>query len=139
MPARAIRTQVDGLDAEYSFKTALDCSDMPDTTRQEFKDETDVNKILARYGVNAQMRPVQYGESDFDLDLQTALQAVYTAQDAVRNLPPDLAAKYPTWESFMQAAYNGNLQRDLDAKKAAATSATNAPDPMVVPSTEPAK
>lgn len=137
MPAPAIRTQVDGLDEEYSIETALDCSDMPDTTRQEFKDETDVNKILGRYGVNAPMRPVQYGESNFDLDLQTALQAIYTAQDAVRNLPPDLAAKYPTWTSFMEAAYSGKLRQDLDARSAT-EAAAGVPDPTVVPSTKPA-
>lgn len=116
----AIRTQIDELDEAYSIATALDCSDMPDLARQEFKDETDVNKILARYGVNAPMREAQYGlEVDYNLDLQQSLAAIYAAQDAIRKLPPDLRAKYPDWQTAMQGIYNGTLQKDLDAQKAA--------------------
>lgn len=111
----AIRTQVDGLDEEYSIGTALDCSDMPDTTRQEFKNETDVNQVLARYGVDGQRRPPIYSEVDYNMDLQQSLGAIREAERAIAKLPPELREKYGTWERLFAGAYNGGIQADLVA------------------------
>lgn len=134
-----IRKQTDDLQEQYSQMTAIDCSDLPDLTRQEFRDETDVNKILARYGVNAPMRQPEYSEVDYSMDLQQSLQAIKEAEDAVSKLPPSLRVKYFTWERLLDGAYNGEFKTDLAtyyrekevADAAAAAAAVAASNPPV--------
>lgn len=73
-------------DKSYSESCVIKCSEEEDKTRQEFKDEADVNKLLSRYGVNVpQLRPV-YGEVDTDIDLQGAYLA---AQEVADRLTPE--------------------------------------------------
>lgn len=115
MTAPAIRTQVDGLNEEYSISTGLDCSNLPDMTRQEFKDETDVNKVLARYGVNGLMREPQYSEIDYDMDLQQSIESIREAERAIGKLPLELREKYSTWERLLAGAHNGSMSTDLAA------------------------
>lgn len=114
MTGPAIRTQVDGLNGVYSYETGLDCSDLPDMTRQEFKDETDVNKILARYGVDGmRLREPQYSEVDYDTDLQQSLESIREAERAINKLPEELRGKYSTWERLLDGAFNGEFKTDL--------------------------
>lgn len=136
----AIRTQVDGLNELYSYETALDCSDKPDMARQEFKAETDVNNILARYGVNGPMREPQYGEVDYNLDLQQSLEAIREAERAVAKLPETLQGKYSTWERLLDGAYNGEFKMDLATyyeQKAAEKAALDAAAAAELSSREP--
>lgn len=111
----AIRTQTDELQDSYSLLTALDCSNLPDMTRQEFKDETDVNKILARFGVNTPMRQPIYGAVDYDMDLQQSLAAIKTAQQTADKLPKQLRDKYYHWEMLLEGMRSGQFKTDLDA------------------------
>lgn len=111
----AIRTQIDDLAEEYSQATAIDCSNLPDKTRQEFKDETDVNQILARFGVNTPMRQPIYGAVDYDMDLQQSLAAIKTAQQTADNLPKQLRDKYYHWEMLLEGMRSGQFKTDLDA------------------------
>lgn len=106
------RTQVDGLNELYSQDTGLDCSDLPDLARQEFKDETDVNIVLAKFGVGS-MRQPEYGAVDYNMDLQIALESIREAERAIEKLPPELRTKYSTWERLLDGAYNGELKTDL--------------------------
>lgn len=111
-----IRTQADGLNEIYSVATAIDCSNLPDMARQEFKDETDVNKLLARYGVEAMMRgEPQYAEIDYTMDLQQSLESIREAERAIAKLPVELRTKYSTWERLLDGAYNGEFKTDLTA------------------------
>lgn len=122
----AIRTQVDGLNEEYSLQTALDCSNLPDMARQEFKDETDVNKVLARYGIDGLPRKPEYSAVDYDMDLQQSIEAIKEAERAIAKLPTPLREKYGTWERLFAGAYNGGVAADLKAyheAKAAETAA----------------
>lgn len=119
-PIPAIRTQVDGLDEEYSLHTGIDCGNREDMARQEFKDDTDVNKILGRYGVNADMRPLQFGNVNYDLDLQQALEAIIAANEAMASLPDTLRERYPSWESLSKGLRDGTLKRDLETQRLAA-------------------
>lgn len=123
---RPTRTQADGDQEHYSLLTALDCSTHPAITRQEFRDETDVNNILARYGVDGLRRPIQYSEVDYDMDLQQSLEAIREAERAVNRLPEALRTKYTTWERLLDGAFSGEFKQDLatyeadqTAKKAA--------------------
>lgn len=111
----ALRTQVDDLAEIYSLETNIDCSNLPDLTRQEFKDETDVNKTIARFrGGDQPMRQVQYGEMDYDMDLQQSLAAINAAQAAARKLPKPLRDKYYQWETLMGGMRSGEFKKDLD-------------------------
>lgn len=107
----AIRTQIDDLGDTMTRLTALDCTAMLDTTRQEYKDEADINKLLYRFGVNNQVRQGTYGEVvDFDMNLQSALAAVDDAKTAWANLSPELRKHYPTWQQLLVAIDTGALR-----------------------------
>lgn len=109
---KAERTQVDGKQPDYSERSGLDCSGSVDRARQEFKDEADTNKLLARYGVGLPLKPVVYGEQDFQLDLQKALEAVQVAKQAYRDLAPEIRRDYPSWQRLLMALENGKLSLD---------------------------
>lgn len=111
----AIRTQIDDLAELVSIETGTDCSNLPDLTRQEFKDETDVNKTIARFGGNTPLRQPTYGTMDYDIDLQQSLTAINKAQAACKKLPEPLRTKYYHWELLLEGMRNGQLKEDLDA------------------------
>lgn len=79
------RLQFSG-DKSYSEKDIIICTEAEDRTRQEFKDESDVNKLLSRYGVNVPQVKAVYGEVDTDLDLQGAYMV---AQEVRERLSPE--------------------------------------------------
>lgn len=109
----AKRSQVDDLGDLYSVETAIDTSVKPDLARQEYKDETDLNKLLFRYGVGllpGQRQPTWGQEIDYDMDLQTALSAVADAKRAWAGLPPNLKAAYPSWRELLNALESGRLE-----------------------------
>lgn len=109
----AERTQDDNQQDFYSDLSGLDTGEET-LTRQEFKDETDINIMLSRFGVNQQQRVMEYGkEIDYNLDLQQALAAVDTARRANLNVPEELRSKYPTWREVLNGAENGQYQADL--------------------------
>lgn len=123
MTVKAQRTQCDGKGDDYSALTALDFS-LPENkqtlTRQEFKEECDINNILRRYGVDT---PIAlngaYQTTDYSIDLQQALSAVEAARGVLDHVPEELKSKYRTPYDVLAAAENGDYQRDLDALKAA--------------------
>lgn len=114
---KAERTQADDRQEAYSAAGALDCSKDRDMARQEFKDEADINKLLARFGVGGAPPPQQlkgtFTETDFGLDLQNALAAVDNAKSVWSRLPQNLKTKYPSWRRMLNAATTGDLGADL--------------------------
>lgn len=124
----AIRTQVDQQQDFHSELAGLDCTTSTDTARQEFKDEADVNKILARYGVNAPQRQAIFGETDFTLDLQQAFAAIEAAKNAHHKLPQSLREQYPTWQSVLNGLDSGEFRIDL-----ANVSKSDTPEPSNPP------
>lgn len=108
---RNVRTQVDGLGDVYSDLAAeqLDFSKQPDPTRQEQKDECDINLILKRFGVGATGRFPQYGSMDTNMDLHSALGAIRDAKQAYNRLPDELKKEYPTWRHLLVALDTGRL------------------------------
>lgn len=85
--------------------------DKPDPVRQEFKADADVNTILKRFGV--EQRQVTYGEADTDLDLQGALEAVRSADEAFQGLPKNLRDKYRNMKNLLNAIESGALKLDM--------------------------
>lgn len=113
----AIRTQADDKQDQYSLEEAEDLAaelqSMPDMTRQEFKDETNVNWLLQRYGVNIPQKPIQYGQVNFDLDLQQATSAVQEVKRVYARMPDEVKKKYPTWQALLLAIENGTVGFDI--------------------------
>lgn len=114
--------------AANSEYVGISCNAEEDKTRQEFKEECDVNHILRMHGYN--MRPVQYGVHNFDDDLTVQMQsrsvfeAWYAeAPDQVRELCPDLGA-------FMRAFGSGAFQKAPEVAEgtSAASEASASPE-----------
>lgn len=101
------RSKVDNFD-DITISSGLFCDSEEDVTRQEFKDEADINKVLQRHGVMP--RPVQYGEWNFDEDLTSSVQARQAVDDAYMALPADVRAQYPDMGSVWAAIASGALK-----------------------------
>lgn len=113
-PFKPSRTQDDGLGDIVSEMTAHTPTG-EHLTRQEFKDDADINILLARFGVDQQMRQPAYGQTiDYSIDLQTAMGAISDAQRVAANVPEELRQKYPTWREILNASETGQYQHDLN-------------------------
>lgn len=104
---------------------AIDCSVEPDTARQEFKDEADINVLLRKFGVRVLERSTMpyFTEIDFTVDLQGALMAREEMLDVYRTLSPELKNLYPTWTDMLNAVEKGELIIKNE----------NAPEPIPLP------
>lgn len=101
------RSRLDNLD-DIAVSGGLFCSEEEDMTRQEFKDDADINKILARHGVMP--RPVQFGEWNFDEDLTSSVQARQAVDEAYMALPVAVRQQYPDMASVWAAVASGSLK-----------------------------
>jgi hypothetical protein len=88
------------------------CSIEEDMTRQEFKEECDVNHILRQHGF--MVRPVQYGEHNFDDDLTVQMQSRSVFQLWYDSAPNEVREQYPDLGSFLAAMASGALRTGLD-------------------------
>lgn len=120
---RAIRSQADN-QQEYWSDMSGTVNTEESMTKPELAPETDINYMMSRMGLNMQGRPIDYGkELDQNLDLQQALHAVADARTAWANQPAELKKHYPTWESMLNAAQNGEYAHrvaEMEEKKARA-------------------
>lgn len=103
-----------------------------DKARQEFKDVSDINFLIAQYGGNMQMLPMQvtppeYGTADFDVDALTARIEAQTLQLAFSSLPEAIRAKYGSWQAVFAAIANGSLTT-LEEKAEAVAEVSSAAD-----------
>lgn len=114
-PFKPVRTHDDGKGDAVSRDTAT-TPEGESLTRQEYKDDSDVNTILRKFGVDAPIRsqPVFGQEVDYTLDLQQALGAIEQAKRANAQVPEELREKYPTWKHVLDAAETGEYQKDLE-------------------------
>lgn len=88
------------------------CSIEEDMTRQEFKEECDVNHILRQHGYV--VRPVQYGEHNFDDDLTAQMQSRSVFQMWYDSAPADVREAYPDLGSFLAAFGSGAFKTGLE-------------------------
>lgn len=94
--------------SQWSDDAAVRCDPAEDKARQEFKDESDVNVLLRRFGAGGfEARPVVYGTQDFDTDLQTVYAAAAVAQDGWLKLPEHVRRRYPGWPELLAAVDRG--------------------------------
>lgn len=80
-----------------------------DRSRQEYKDEADINYMLSRFGITQPRGAPVYGEWDDTLDLQTAIESVREAHAAYRRVPQELRNKFSSMEELLLALNNGSL------------------------------
>lgn len=111
MPVK-LRTQLEAMDPvvveKWSDETAIVCDPSEDRARQEFKEESDVNVILRRFGAGGfEARPVVYGVQDLDLDLQGVYMAAEAASAGWQRLPEAVRRRYPSWVELMAAVDAG--------------------------------
>lgn len=132
-----MRTQADLPEdfARYSDESALRCSPSEDRTRQEFKEECDVNVILRRVGAGGfEPRPVSYGLQNTDDELQGVFAAAVAARDAWLRLPASLRRRYPGWDELLSAVERGEaVLVDSDGVEAKPPAVPAAVPPVVSP------
>lgn len=121
----AIRHQADLKQNIMSQQSMLKCR-TPSKTRQEGKQDADVNNLLNRFGAHVPARQPTYGQSvDYNLDLQQALHAIKDVKRAWREMPMELRKKYGSWQSLLNAIDQGRLEIQKDEPK------TPQPEPEV--------
>lgn len=112
-----VRTQqqVDKTQDAISLATGKHIED-EGLVRQELAQETETSNILARFGIDAlgNGRQVQYGTTDHDLDLQTAIHATWEARDAFQRLPEHLRDKYKNWQNLAAAIEAGETIEQIE-------------------------
>lgn len=108
----AVRTQGDDRQDEYSLAAGLDLSGQRDMTRQEYRDEANINILLARFGVGAPFpqKPTVFNVIDYNIDLQTALGAIRDVKAVWQEMPAEVRARYRTWQELLNAVDSGRLK-----------------------------
>lgn len=79
-------------------KVGVDCSVVPSMTKQSFKDECDVNNIMARFERTGVLdfvneHEARYGDATA-LDYQVAMQTVALANSMFEDMPAKLRAEF---------------------------------------------
>lgn len=103
-----VKDQTD-IGIEDQFLDASSTEQDPDMTRQEFKDEADINTMLSKFGVTAARGTPVYGEWDDTIDLQSAIASVREAKAGYNKLPKELRDKFTSMEEMLTAVNNGSL------------------------------
>lgn len=80
-------------------RVQVDFSDDPGMTQQHFKDEANVNHIMAKYGASRLLEHYSqfqgnYGDFTEVQDYQTSLNEVIKAQDMFMSLPSEVRTRF---------------------------------------------
>lgn len=83
---------------KVSDETGLACPPGSSKARQEFKDETDINTIVRRFGLLGELptgvRMPQYGDFDQVSDYQSALNIIMQADAAFMEFPANVRKRF---------------------------------------------
>lgn len=88
----------------------VDCSNLPDLARQEFKAEADLSYQVRRFGAGV---PFQVGQYDANMDLLKAHELVERTREAWFALPEKVRDRWKTWPELERAALSGELSAFL--------------------------
>lgn len=81
-----------------SFETGLRCDPDEGRTQQQFKEESDINEIVRRFGLTGELpsspRPPQYGDFSGVSDFASAMLAVRRAEEGFMEFPADVRARF---------------------------------------------
>ena len=82
---------------KHSDEHALTCPE-PTLAQQQFKEESDINEIVRRFGLTGELpdnyRPPMTGDFSNVTDYHTALTAVKAADAAFMEMPPELRSQF---------------------------------------------
>lgn len=92
-----------------SDASGIRCTEEENMVRPEYAEALETRRLLELYGGAAQ-RAVQYGEVDFDLDLQGAYAALDAGREAWLELPDKVRRHYGSPEAFLSACARGEVQ-----------------------------
>lgn len=83
---------------QVSKDTGLDCSCDEDQTKQEFKEECDINTILKRFNITGQLpsdvRMPTFGDFSQVRDFHDAVNAIAQANEAFDEMPAEIRARF---------------------------------------------
>lgn len=127
---REVRGQTQLLDAETKAKLfGLVAAPEEDTARQEFKDDCDTNKILARFGTDAYFGPGESGVVDYTQDFRVIADAARDAREAFERLPIKVRRGFAGWQDYLAAVARGEADLPpFDKPAAAAAGSSGAAD-----------
>lgn len=92
-----VRSPYNYVRCDASEESSLKCPPGEDRAQQQFKDECDINTIVARFGLTGRMPegiPGSYGDFTEVVDFQTAMLAVREADEAFMSLPSDVRKRF---------------------------------------------
>lgn len=155
MPRSQIEDYINGVSSAFVQHEPvdvhfLDAEGKPEAsrTRQEFSEECDINRIMARFEKTGVVdafgtKVPQYIDVSEIVDLQTALEIVRTAQDAFNSLPATIRASFDNdpvrFVEFAEDPANLGQLRDWGLARPAETpSPPDAPKGPEGASTQPA-
>lgn len=121
-----------------SRETGLACAD-PTRAQQQFKDDSDINTIVKRFGLTGQLpdnvrTPVE-GDFTSVSDYHTAMNVVRRSQEAFMEMPADVRARFSNDPGKFMAFVNDKNNLDEARKLGIAVPAPTpapAPEPMLV-------
>lgn len=103
-----------------SLDAALDFEGVESLTRQEFKDEADINVLVARFGVTGTMpapqEPPMYGDFSDVFDFQQAMNEILYAEDQFMALPSELRERFNNDPGALIEFVNDEANRDEAVK-----------------------
>lgn len=127
----------------------VDFTGVESRTKQEFRDEVNINKIIERYGIgvmaNNHPRPPMEAFGDFSNveDYQASIETINRAKQQFGHIPAHIRAKFgENIEAFLSFISEENLETlhewgllsEEGQKKVAARAAARAPKTAVEPS-----
>ncbi|UOF82931.1 scaffold protein [Microviridae sp.] len=79
-------------------RTKLVCTEAEGRTQQQFRDEADINVLVARFGLTGKLpenfRAPAYGDFSEVVDFASALEALSKAEGAFMSMPGPLRARF---------------------------------------------
>lgn len=97
----------------------IECNAREGRTRQEFKNETDINVIMKRYANTGELprfTPTRSGEIDYDITLQEAIHTIRDVQNAWNQIPVPIATRYPHWLQLANGIRTGEVIYNKETK-----------------------
>lgn len=107
-------------------RVQLDCTGSPDRTRQEFKDECDINILMKRWRRGGQIPPApqgfnNYGDFTNVTSFFEATCQIREAEEAFNSLPARVRASFDNSPAVLIEALDADPTLDLDQLVKAST------------------
>lgn len=81
-----------------SRETGTSCVGSKDVAQQQFKDETDINEIVRRFGLTGEIpgdfRPPQSGDFTEVVDFHTAMNVIRSAEESFMTIPAKIRERF---------------------------------------------